>query len=266
MKLEHEDDAAWNIQSHTINNYLKSCEDFVNDDEKFKVFKMDKGYTPVLEHISYEESILFISEMKNTDSISNELIQRFKENDLHGTPQICEYDLFGKMSPSTIRYIKNTLDIFDFFHSSRKNIKNIVEIGGGYGGLCKTMNVLFDFDNYTLVDLPVVNKLSKKYISKFENLEENVSHVSFDQIEIIENADLVISNYAFSECSYEIQKKYYDKIISNSNFYYMVYNNMTQGNMNSDSFFDFSSNDFDIFVEQELRQTHTNYIFYGTKR
>lgn len=253
----------WNVGGVYATEYLQSCLEFVNDEYKFDHFKTDYRYKRILEHIDKNESDMLISEMKNKEIITEEHIEKFRENDLYGYPEICEYDFFGKMSPSTIRYIKNTLDIYNFVGD--KKIKNIVEIGGGYGGLCKTMSVLFDFDNYVLIDLPEVNKLSNKYLSKFEDLSGRTSQYHFDEFEEIENIDLVISNYAFSECSLNIQKKYYDKVILNSQYYYMTYNNITTGNLNSDDFFEKSSKDFSILIEEEIRQI-VNYLYYGTKK
>ena len=76
----------------------------------------------------------------------------------------------------------------------------------------------------------------------------------------------VISNYAFSECDMKLQKFYYDKIIANAKCFYMVYNNIVPYNMNSNKFKEYCSKDFDLFVEEEIRPTHTNYIFYGRKK
>lgn len=254
----------WNVYSNHIIDYVTACREFVTDDSKFKNFKQDSRYKIILEHISKEESDLFISEMKNSESLTKKQLKEFKENDLNGNPELHEYEFFGKMSPSTIRYIKNTLDIFNFVGD--KEIKNIVEIGGGYGGLCKTMNVLFDYDNYVLIDLPEVNALSKKYTDQFSKLEGKVSQLSLNELDRIEDIDLVISNYAFSECSQPAQMKYYNDVVANSKYFYMVYNNITPGNMNSTAFLDFASRKFDIVTEEEVRPSHTNYIYYATKK
>ncbi len=254
----------WNVYPNAIVDYVNSCKEFVADDLKFKNFKRDSRYKFMLEHVDKGESDLFISEMKNSNSLTENQLKEFRENDLYGNSELQQYDFFGTMSPSTIRYIKNTLDIFDFV--GNKNVKNIVEIGGGYGGLCKTMNVMFDYDSYTLIDLYEVNELSKKYIDQFPKLDKKVSQLPFDNFGEIENIDLVISNYAFSECSYNSQTKYYNDVILNSKYFYMVYNNFTTGNMNPNMFIDLASEKFDIFTEIEDRNSHTNYILYGTKK
>jgi len=253
----------WNVDSYWQSDYVTACKEFVTNDSKFKNFKQDSRYKIILEHISKEESDLFISEMKDSQTLTEEQLKEFRENDLYGNPELHEYDFFGKMSPSTIRYIKNALDIFNFV--GNKKIKDIVEIGGGYGGLCKTMSVLFDYDNYVLIDLPEVNALSKKYTDQFSKLNGKVSQLSFNELDKIENIDLVISNYAFSECSYSAQMKYYDDVVANSEYFYMVYNNITPGNMDSTKFLELASGKFHIDVEEEIRFNHKNYIYYASK-
>lgn len=254
----------WNVPNRDIDDYISACKSFVENDEQFENFRQNSQYNVILEHVSKEESDILISEMKNKDSLSEELIAKIKENDLFGNPTKYDYDFFGEISPTTIRYIKNTLDIIDFFGNSE--IKNIVEIGGGYGGLCRTLSNFFDFDNYLLIDLPEVNALSGKYLSKFESIKNKIIHLSYNEIDIVEGIDLLIANYSFSECSYEIQEEYYNKVIKNSEKFYMIYNNITPYNMNSDEYIKYASSDFDIMIEKEERKTNTNYILYGTKK
>jgi hypothetical protein len=98
---------------------------------------------------------------------------------------------------------------------------NIVEIGGGYGGQCKILNDIFSIKNYTIIDLEEANMLQKKYLSKLNitNIEfqNNLSYKS-------ESYDFCISNYAFSECNKDIQRKYLDDIVLKSKHGYMINN------------------------------------------
>lgn len=135
----------------------------------------------------------------------------------------------------------------------------------GYGGLCKTLNVLIDFENYMIIDLPEVNQLSKKYLSNFKNLKDKTSQSFYDEIASVEGIDLLISNYAYSECTFDLQKSYYDNIIVNADKFYITYNNISTKNMSSDYFIENASKDFQIKVEEEVRKCHTNFVLYGTK-
>lgn len=254
----------WDVPEINAANYLKVCKSFVEDDALFVNFRQNRLYQEILEHVTKEQSDSYIREMKNADILTNEQISQFRENDKIGNPVTFEHEKFGIMSPTTIRYIKNTLDISNFL--SGQKIDNILEIGGGYGGLCKTLNVLIDFENYMIIDLPEVNQLCEKYLSNFENLKGKTSQSFYDEIASVDGIDLLISNYAYSECTFELQKSYYDNIIANSDRFYITYNNISTTNMGVDYFIEYASKDFDIKIEEEVRKCHTNYILYGTKK
>lgn len=255
----------WNVNPTNASEYAQACMEFVNDDTAFSNFKRDARYKKILEHVKRPESLMFINEMKDYEEvITPELLEKFKENDKYGNAEILEYDFFGSISPSTIRYIKNTLDVIAEFDTSK--IKNIVEIGGGYGGLCKTLSCAIDFDNYVIIDLPEASALQEKYISKFENLNGKFRALPFTELDAIDGIDLVISNYAFSECSMDIQEKYYSDVVLNAKSFYMVYNNITPGNMNSTDYLLRASKDFNIEAETEVRPGHTNYIYFANKK
>ena len=87
----------------------------------------------------------------------------------------------------------------------------IVEIGGGYGGLCKTISCLCDFEEYHIYDIEPAAKLQEKYLSKFDITGKIINHST---IEKLEDIDLVVSNYAYSELNEELQSSYYENIIS----------------------------------------------------
>ena len=177
---------------------------------------------------------------------------------------IFEFGEFGKISPTTIRYIKNTFDIVDYFDCN--NIKNIVEIGGGYGGLCKTISSIIDFENYIIFDLEEVNLLVEKYISKFPNISDKVKTFTLQELDEIDGIDLLISNYAFSEISLDIQDEYYEKVIKNSKYIYMIFNQISEKNMKFSDFIGRLTNDgFDVeyYCEHE-ESKNCNKILYAT--
>jgi putative sugar O-methyltransferase len=254
----------WEVPEVNAINYLKVCKSFVEDDTLFLNFRQNRLYQEILEHVTKEQSDLYISEMINADTLTEDQISKFRENDRVGNPVTFEYEQFGEMSPTTIIYIKNKLDIHNFL--SDQKVDNILEIGGGYGGLCRSLSVLVNFENYLIIDLPEVNKLSEKYLSNFEELNGKTTQAFYDEVESVDGIDLLISNYAYSECTFELQKSYYDNIIVNADKFYITYNNITTTTMSSDYFIEYASKDFDIKVEEEVRKCHTNFILYGTKK
>jgi len=256
---------SWDVNQSMIDLYIEACKDFVSNDNKFDTFKQDSRYIPVLEHVDKEESLLYISEMKSKELITDSVLNSVKENDKYGSSTVFEYDELGLISPSTIRYIKSSLDILDYFGSD-VDYKTILEIGGGYGGLCKVFTSFIDFNTYKLIDLPEPIRLSQKYLSKFDDIKNKINYISTEKIVSVKNIDLVISNYAFSECSKKYQQIYYEQIIQNCKKFYIIYNNFTKNNMSVDDFISLAFDDFEIYVEYEERTNHNNYILYGTRK
>ena len=208
---------TWTLQDEAATPYLNVCNYAANSDEFFKQFKSHPAYRHVLEHVSFEEGQQYLKEI-DIDYLDK--LDEVKENDSLGSPVIYEYPSIGEISPTTIRYIKNTSDIINKFGNS---FDSIVEIGGGYGGLCKVLSSFIKFEQYLLLDLEECNLLSRKYLSHF-NLP-TLSYRSEEIDEIDENFDLLISNYAFSECHKEVQQDYIERFIKKSNNFYIMHNN-----------------------------------------
>ena len=151
-----------------------------------------------------------------------------RENDSIGNPNLCLYH-GKKISPTTLRYVKNSLDIIDL--CSGIEIKKIVEVGGGYGGLCKTLSVLCEFEKYIQVDLPEAIKVQEKYLKFFPEVFSKLEFVPCNELKNIENVDLFISNYALSELNIESKIVYYENVIKNSKIVYITYNSTIDYNL-----------------------------------
>ena len=123
-----------------------------------------------------------------------------------------------------MRYVKNSLDIIDL--CSGIEIKKIVEVGGGYGGLCKTLSVLCEFEKYIQVDLPEAIKVQEKYLKFFPEVFSKLEFVPCNELKNIENVDLFISNYALSELNIESKI-----VIKNIKIVYITYNSTIDYNL-----------------------------------
>lgn len=237
--------------------YAEICMEAVEDDEIFKKFKQDSRYTAILEHVSPEHGQKYFNGILQYE-LNEELIKEFKKNDKLGGANMIDYgDPFGYVSPSTLRYVQNTLDIARFVGEGE--INRIVEIGGGYGGLCKTISCLCDFDEYHIYDLESASKLQQKYLSNFEIKDK----VFFHSVpEKIEDVDLVISNYAYSELNLELQDLYYENVIKNANRVYMILN---RGEVSREVLLERAKEDFEVIVEKVLDFWPPNgYLYYTT--
>ena len=249
---------TWTLQDEAATPYLNVCNYAANSDEFFKQFKSHTAYRHVLEHVSFEEGQQYLKEI-DIDYLDK--LEEVKENDSLGSPVIYEYPSVGEISPTTIRYIKNTSDIINKFGNS---FDSIVEIGGGYGGLCKVLSSFIKFEQYLLLDLEECNLLSRKYLSHF-NLP-TLSYRSEEIDEIDENFDLLISNYAFSECHKEVQQDYIERFIKKSNNFYIMHNNfhLELGTIPHEQFVEIMSDTHNVEWYDEHGIHDAPKIIYGT--
>jgi putative sugar O-methyltransferase len=233
-------------------HYPNLCVKAATDPETFNTFKCHPVYNEILEHVSYQEGVEYIKYIKNETILNN--IEKFRANDTIGTPLTYNYaGCIGTFSPTTLRYIKVLNDI----STLNLNEFNIVEIGGGYGGQYTVLRQLFKPKHYTFVDLPQVNKLTCKYISSLKLDDINISYIDGTENFNEMTPDLVISNYAFSECSATVQDVYISKIINNTKHCYMIYNNQL-GYTHTE--FATKINNHKVTISSELPQTHPNNV------
>jgi hypothetical protein len=245
---------GWDINPADSKDYINTCEKIVENDENFSNFKSSEKYNIILEHVDQELGLQYFDHIqKFGKEIYEEKFDNFFENDLIGNPR---QFLYGdkKISPTTLRYIKNVLDLSSI--CGDQEISKIVEVGGGYGGLCKTLSVLCNFEKYINVDLPQVLKIQQKYLKNFSEIYPKIEFVSCNELEDTSNIDLFISNYSLSELTIETQLNYYNKLIKNSKLIYITYN-LISNNCNDN---------FDILVSKlkdDGFKLEDNYFDYG---
>jgi len=205
--------------SDTI-DYKKVCLEASTNENLFNNFKNNPIYNGILEHVSKDQGQLYLNYINNNFQNLDEYIDRFKKNDIYGGTFLSEYDKIGYISPSTLRYIKVLSDLDTLFGDL--NNKKIVEIGVGYGGQCFILSQYYKINDYSLIDLDESLLLTDKYLNKLDVSHRiiNINNIS----ELDEDFDLVISNYAYSELSRELQDLYYEKVIKRSKNGYFTYN------------------------------------------
>jgi putative sugar O-methyltransferase len=211
----------WNINDSWYNGYINTCRLAVSDDRYFDTFKSDAAYNIILEHVSYEQGLAYIDEIEKNNAIMSQ-IDRFKENDTIGGAKVQDYSNrnIGYISPSTLRYVKVLHDLHSLF--TDLNNFDICEIGGGYGGQCKIIDVFFKIKSYTIIDLEDVNKLSKFYLNRL-GVNTEIQHLTYP-VSTDKKYDLIISNYAFSELPIYVQDNYLP-ILQNCKHGYITFNN-----------------------------------------
>jgi hypothetical protein len=194
-------------------------------------FKSHPNYTYMLEHVSKTQGDEYLQYIKTSTNINDDEIKNFcKINDSIGSPLKSDFEIVIA-SPSSLRYIFHSHLILKHLSSLNLPSIDIVEVGGGYGGLCLAINHFSEkyglkINSYTIVDLPSISKLQNLYLNSVSTLKvDTVDATTFGEGISKQNMFLV-SNYCFSEISREFQKKYIDTLFPKISHGFMAWNNI----------------------------------------
>ena len=108
-------------------------------------------------------------------------LDRFRTSDLIGGPHTYDYGEYGAFSPTTLHYVQIAGMIQEKMSIQQPGARlvynspcrRVIQIGAGYGGLCKILHDLSLWDSYAIVDLPEHLELARKVLAK-----EGIAHVS----------------------------------------------------------------------------------------
>lgn len=193
--------SEWMVKGQWLSEYLLACKHAdIND------FKRDKRLTRIFEHTSVEQGRAYLNQILRDNP---ELLGHVFTNDATGNPVIYDYGAGNIFSPSTLQYIGVLSNLIKKF-GSLDGLK-IVEIGGGYGGQCRTIMDVFKPTCYHIIDLPEVCQLQRKYCTA--NCFSEPTGFQYD---------LCISNYALSEIP--DNSNYIDMVLRRSKHGYITCN------------------------------------------
>lgn len=214
---------SWKNFTDIKDTYLEICDKASQHEDAFNTFKSKGEYSHIVATAMPQSFALnYYNLMK--DQFPNILImhEKFATNDMYGDSLIHTFDDV-KLSFDTLRYMYTACKLVSKFGDLSE--LNIVEIGGGYGGQCKIISDLCKrVKSYTLIDLAKPLKLQSTYLQKFQ-----LRNINFMDAFNYEPGkyDLVISQYAFSECGIDVQIEYYNKILKNCTHGYIVNNDLS---------------------------------------
>lgn len=166
-------------------------------------FRRLRAVTSVVETVGLTDARFYAERIREWggDWLQNPEV---KVIDAWGNPIRCPRLLLGTnraFSPTTLRYLATALWLNREGYINRET--RIVEIGVGFGGLT-AMNAVVSGAKTFLVDLPQVSRSTLRMLSE-NNLEGYGIHDGESKPTEI---DLVISNYAFTELSADLQDTY----------------------------------------------------------
>lgn len=201
--------------------YINTIKNELNKNSELWNFKRDANYRAILEHVNLSQALSYIELcFKEFDADKkSEWVDIFKKNDMYGNPiQENLGNNIGNFSPSNARYLYHSL--LTLKHLQSLEIKNIVEIGGGYGGLCLYINSLSNNTyNYSIFDLPEVMLLQAKYLTA-----HNIQCNFLDFHSQLPDKFYLISNYCYSEIPDLSIRKKYQNVIDRSDAGFMLWN------------------------------------------
>jgi len=209
----------------TYANYVES----ICQSGDLSSFKSHPNYTYMLEHVSKNQGDEYLHCIKTSTNINDNEIKNFCNiNDSIGNPLKSDFQVVTA-SPSSLRYIFHSHLILKHLSSLNLPSIDIVEVGGGYGGLCLAINHFSEkyglkINSYTIVDLPSISKLQTLYLNSVSNLKVDVVDATTFGEGISKQNMFLVSNYCFSEISTEFQKKYIDTLFPKISHGFMAWN------------------------------------------
>jgi putative sugar O-methyltransferase len=208
----------WLISEKIKQGYISVCDEACEDENIFSSLKSLNSYNQIVGMSNVWQGEAWLEKIKEDEEIKKYL-QIFKNNDICNPPNIFFDKEIGEISPSTLRYVYNLIQIKKNLEEDKNKIKNILEIGTGYGGMCYVASTYYNLEKYYLVDLPQVKNLCQKYLLKL-----NVKNFCIDEPSENEKFDLLISEYCFSEFDDDFMMELYEKYLLRSDRLFLVVN------------------------------------------
>jgi len=256
---------SWNMWCADLNGTYQTYLSRASETNNYSNFKRAEEYTKILEHLSKEDGVKYLSFLQS--KLSDVIIQEYCSlNDKIGNAVIYDYGRI-KSSPNSLRYALHAYIILEHFKNMRSSPSeeiHIVEIGGGYGGLCLAINELnkifgLNVSSYAIIDLKGAIKLQEYYLNNFKLSFETSFHdcETFGK-NITSDRLYLISNYAFSELTPLCQRHYKEALFSKVVHGFFVWNRIYDGR-------DSSIINFPIVKEEDeypATGTGTSYIYF----
>lgn len=181
-------------------------------------FKSNPYYCQVLEHVDQGFGYQYLDLIRQEFPLYEDKLADFITlNDKYGKPNKCIVDKYF-CSPTSLRYFYQALLIFKHVKELGLTSIDIVEIGGGYGGLCLALYFLVQettrINSYTICDLLSVMKLQEMYLGAFNIILSTE----------IKPGSILVSCYGLSELDQYTRDAYINALHTNIQHGFIVWN------------------------------------------
>jgi len=206
-------------------SYADLCLKAALETATFESFRRHASYTPILEHVNAETGRQYLKIILDGGYSLDEVLEIIEPLQRLGGPILYDVGAGRPLSATALRYLKVGIDIIA---QLGKNLGNVIEIGCGYGGQAIILSRICSIQHYTFLDMWQANLLIQRFI------EESNFHVDYDIKTIRQSpgslsADLIVSNYAFSELDMQLQSLCLKKFILSSKHGYLTMNTGLDG-------------------------------------
>lgn len=198
--------------------FAKCVEEILKNEAEFTHFKRNPILNILWENLSEEEGKNSLNQIRTKAPFLLEKLDKMRENDGVGSPRVYSYEGIGKFSPTTLRNGAIAADLF--FRLNGAPGQRLIQIGAGYGGLCKIISHICNWESYTIVDLPEQLNLAKKYLELFG--VNQVIYMTPDELQEDASYDCALSDGAFSEFNRSYQMLFFDRIFSRAHAGYLL--------------------------------------------
>jgi hypothetical protein len=210
----------------TYSNYVKG----ICDSGNISNFKNHPSYTYMLEHVTKDQADEYIHYIIKKTAITFLAIQEFCIiNDYIGNPNKFDFG-FIRCSSTNLRYIFHAHLILKYVQKLNLPSVDILELGGGYGGLCLALHHFsvkykIKINSYGIIDLANITRLQKMYLSTINPaLKVDFFDGSTFGEGVKRQNNFLISNYCFSEITDSLQKKYIEVLFPKVSHGFMAWN------------------------------------------
>jgi hypothetical protein len=206
----------WTVEATSSGQrYLQTCLESSRKVHRFLTFRSDSDFCRIVIPGKKEDGDKILERISSSKSLVNNL-DNFRKNDSLGSPMVYRYNNYGHFSPNTLRYVNTLYEFQEHFDVENSKDWNIIEFGGGYGGLCHILSYLVNWKKYSFVEINEPLELAKKC---FLNVSvNNVTCLLPEEVKK-EQWDLFISEFGFCELNEEGMEKFMFMLENSKNAY-----------------------------------------------
>jgi len=187
----------------------------------------------------------YFQELKE-DSVFRDVLTRVIDGDV-GRP--IRYSEFDHLSPVTVQNVHQLYMIAKHLDVSiiDNDISCVVDVGGGYGNLCRITRQLGYIGRYVIADFPIMAEIQSDYLSGNGILDVEFMPLDMSKIKP-QSKSMLIATYSISEMPIEARRQI-EPHYKSFDYLCFVYNNSFDGVDNIEYFSqlkDILDDDFDV--------------------